>query len=247
MLRSRDMSAPVDRHGDPVDSAALIGHTIVVRHCAQWRSALSHSEIVVPAGILRVPASVGWVHEHGLGVEVGSDGDLDVAVSAGIAPARMVFRGDYAPTHTVWHAVGLGVGSFVVGAERQILLVSACAPFPQRVLVDATAGIPRRLVDLVSAEPRLEVIGLYCHLNSFDPAEDIDRVIDRMAHFRRDHATGLRYLGLAVCQPDNVVPQTRQHLGPAIEEAINAACLRVRFPRPRVMVTLQLPAGAADR
>jgi diaminopimelate decarboxylase len=127
-----------------------------------------------------------------------SDDELALAVSAGIRPVRIVFYCDHVATRTTWHAVGLGVACFTVRTERQMGQLSACAPRPQRVLVDVTGRPAGDLLAGVLAEDQLQLIGLHLNLGSAGhPAEEVNRVLGQMAQLSRDHAVVLSRLSLA--------------------------------------------------
>jgi diaminopimelate decarboxylase len=150
---------------------------------------MPHTEIVFPAALLEIPGAAKWLRELGLCVDVRSYRQIDSALAAGINPVQMVLRSEYAVTRTIWHAVGLGVGRFVVASEGQVLALSACVRRPQPVLVDVTAGPPDELITAVFAQHRLQLTGLHCQLGVDSQADDVNRVIGLMAQFSREHGS----------------------------------------------------------
>ena len=95
----------------------------------------------------------------------------------------------------------------------------------------------------IVAHPLLELVGLHCHLGSqiHDPGhygEAIYRLIARMAAIRQDHGTITTELniggGHAVAYRTGDAELNLRELGDIIEDALDAACARHRFPRPVV-------------
>jgi len=65
-------------------------------------------------GVLR------WVAEEGLGVDVCTDGELDVALQAGVDPAMITLHGSNKFTSELERAIGAGVGHIVVDSFEEI-------------------------------------------------------------------------------------------------------------------------------
>jgi hypothetical protein len=228
------------KHAVSGRATASIDYIDMVRRCSAWEDAAPHAELVCPARLLTSAAVAKWVREHRASVAVGTEQELALAIAAGIHPGRVVFHCDSAVTRTVWHAVGLSVGRFVVNAEGQILTVSACAPHRQRVLVDVTDEPACDLLAAVCAEERLELIGLHCRLDRANETDDVTRVIGQMAEFCRGSGDVLTRLSLAVPDlPGPSVPARRMVVA-AIDDVLESTCRRLRVPRPAVMVAPQL-------
>lgn len=236
---------PAEFGGDRVSAAAIVDHVVAVRRCSEWQHVLPDAEIAFPARLLAVATTAQWVKDRadkGLCVGVRGDQDLDHALSAAVPPARMVFHCERAPTGTVWNAVGVGVGRFIVGTERQMMLVSACAPERQSVLIDVTGR--RQADDLLTTvvvDEGLSLTGLHVQLDDAIAADQVKYAIEQMARFSRKHAVVFSRLSLAVSEPLSAAPQTRAALVAAVEDAINASCRRLRFPRPALMVSPHWP------
>lgn len=144
-----------DDHARP--SRPVIAHIDPERRCSSWRQAFPRAEIAVPARLLTVPHAADWVRGHGAYVEVCSDADLNLTLLNGVSFGRLIFQNDNAASRTVWHAIDLGVGRFVVSADRQTL--SAMARRPQRVLVDITDEPADDLVELSHLNLAIETAG----------------------------------------------------------------------------------------
>jgi diaminopimelate decarboxylase len=65
-------------------------------------------------GVLR------WVAQEGLGVDVCTDGELDVALQAGVDPAMITLHGSNKFTSELERAIGAGVGHIVVDSFEEI-------------------------------------------------------------------------------------------------------------------------------
>lgn len=104
---------------------------------------------------------------------------------------------------------------------------------------DTTAEAIRTIVE----HPFLKLVGLHCHLGSqiHDPAhygEAIYRLITRMAEIRQDHGAIVTELniggGHAVAYRTGDAELNLRELADIVENALDAACARHRFPRPVV-------------
>lgn len=236
---------PAEFGGDRVSATAIVDHVVAVRRCSEWQHVLPDAEIAFPARLLAVATTAQWVKDRadkGLCVGVRGDQDLDHALSAGVPPARMVFHCERAATGTVWNAVGVGVGRFIVGTERQMMLVSACAPERQSVLIDVTGR--RQADDLLTTvvvDEGLSLTGLHVQLDNAGGADQVKYAIEQMARFSRKHAVVFSRLSLAVSEPLSAAPQARAALVAAVDDAIDTSCRRLRLPRPALMVSPQWP------
>jgi Pyridoxal-dependent decarboxylase, pyridoxal binding domain len=251
MAEIHSLSGPAEFGGEQVSAADIVDHVVGVRRCSEWQHALPDAEIVFPARLLAVATTAQWVKDkadRGLCVGVRGDQDLDLAVSAGVPAARMVFHCAGAATGTVWNAVAVGVGRFIVGTERQMMLVSACAPERESVLVDVTGR--RQAGDLLTAvlaDEGLELIGLHLGLDNGDRADQVKYAIEQMARFSREHVVAMSRLSLAVSEPLSASPQARAALVAAVDDAIDSTCRRLRFARPALIVSPHWPTIPARR
>jgi diaminopimelate decarboxylase len=235
-LQTDTMSGPSAFRGEPGAPACVDG-TDLARRCDAWQSALPHAEIVYPARVLISAATAKWmrnqIRDRNARVGVPDEHELALAIAAGIHPAQVVCHGENADTRVFWHAVSLGVGLFIVNAERQLLTISACSPQPQSVLVDVAATHLDGLIAAVIATERLELIGLHCHLHDVGQViGDIGRVIGQMVQSFPDHAMALSRLSLAVSEPVNGSPQAVRAHVEAIGGALENKCWRLGVPQP---------------
>ena len=65
-------------------------------------------------GVLR------WVTDEGLGVDVCTGGELEVALQAGVPPARITLHGSNKLTSELARAIEVGVGHIVVDSFEEI-------------------------------------------------------------------------------------------------------------------------------
>ncbi|HSZ42617.1 MAG TPA: diaminopimelate decarboxylase [Trebonia sp.] len=141
-----------------------------------------------------------WVSEEGLGVDVCTGGELEVALSAGVDPARITMHGNNKLRAEIERAVQAGVGHIVVdsfaeierlasiagqrgtrpkvlvrvttGVEAHTHEFMATAHDDQKFGFSLTSGAADEAVRRVLALPGLEFTGLHSHIGSqiFDTA-----------------------------------------------------------------------------
>ncbi len=89
-------------------------------------------------------ATVRWIAEEGLGLDVCSGGELSLALRAGFDPARISFHGNNKSDGELSRAVELGVGRIIVDSRSEIAQLADIAAMQGRtqdVLVRVTAGV----------------------------------------------------------------------------------------------------------
>ncbi|MCA1007458.1 diaminopimelate decarboxylase [Rhodococcus hoagii] len=240
-----------------------------VRHrCRAYRAAFPEAELAYAAKALMIRAVADWVTNEGLSLDVCSSGELAIALSSGVDPARIILHGNAKTAAELRAAVHAGVGRIVVDSHTEIRLLASLARGRQRVLVRATPGIDIHghpavttgvddqkfgfpiagghldaAVRLVLEQPSLELAGLHCHLGSQITdsglfAAAIDRLIGQMDQVRRDHGIILTNLNLGGGHAVPYRPGDPQmdltDLARAVDDALDEACARNRFPRPDI-------------
>jgi diaminopimelate decarboxylase len=111
-------------------------------------------------GVLR------WVAQEGLGVDVCTDGELDVALQAGVDPAVITLHGSNKFTSELERAIGAGVGHIVVDSFEEIARLAhlteemaepgraRCVPADARqrpqILVRVTSGVEAHTHEFVA-------------------------------------------------------------------------------------------------
>ncbi|KDA04815.1 diaminopimelate decarboxylase [Microbacterium sp. CH12i] len=133
-----------------------------------------------------------WVTEEGLNVDVCTRGELEVALAAGVDPARIGFHGNNKSVSEIERAVEVGVGTIVVDSAieiERIAAVTARTRSMQRVLVRVNSGVHAETHDFLATAhedqkfgmpfadaetavarirelPGLDFLGLHCHIGS---------------------------------------------------------------------------------
>ena len=214
------------------------------------RTALRDVEIVYAAESLLTTDVARWVAEEGVGIGVGSCGELAVALAAGVDPARIVLHGSAASVEELRTATTVGVGRIVIDSLMEVAYLACEARRPQRVLLRVTPDIGihdwvAESAERILAQPLLELVGLHCHIGSqiADAAgygEAVHRMIAAMADIRAAHGIILTELNIGgghAVQPAAGDPElSLGDLGTVIADALDRACAAERFPRPRAVV-----------
>ncbi|HUH52952.1 MAG TPA: diaminopimelate decarboxylase [Microbacteriaceae bacterium] len=133
-----------------------------------------------------------WITEEGLSIDVATGGELQVALAAGVDPARIGLHGNNKSVAEIERAVEAGVGTIVIDSEQEIDRVAEAAKAAgvrQKVRLrvnsgvhasthdylatsheDQKFGLPlKRAPEIVKAmrnHKSLEFIGLHCHIGS---------------------------------------------------------------------------------
>lgn len=135
-----------------------------------------------------------WLTEEGLGIDVCTDGELEVALRAGVKPERILFHGNNKSVSELEKAVKVGVGRIVVdslieierlnqiaavnGVTAQVLVritvgveahthdAIATAHEDQKFGLSIASGAAIDAVESVIAAPALSLLGLHSHIGS---------------------------------------------------------------------------------
>lgn len=133
-----------------------------------------------------------WVTEEGLGVDVCTRGELEVALAADVDPSRIGFHGNNKSVREIERAVQVGVGTIIVDSAIEIERIAEAASragVVQRVLVRVNSGVHAETHDFLATAhedqkfgmtfadaetavarirelPGLEFVGLHCHIGS---------------------------------------------------------------------------------
>ncbi|MER8029829.1 diaminopimelate decarboxylase [Streptomyces bauhiniae] len=179
-----------DRFGTP---AYVLDETEVRERCRTYRSAFPDADVLYAAKAFLCRAMVHWTAEEGLGLDVCSAGELELAVITGFPPDRIVLHGNAKTPRDLDMALRMRVGRIVIDSPSEIArLAAAVGPDGhQKVMVRVAPGISAgghdkirtgtddqkfglSLTDGYAAhaiarlldQPQLELTGLHCHLGS---------------------------------------------------------------------------------
>jgi diaminopimelate decarboxylase len=202
----------------------------ILRSCSLWSKSFPEAEVVYPVRILRTPGTAQWLRGHGLGLTVNSDNDLTAVIRAGVSPRRVVLHCDDLSARTIWHAVGLGVGQFIVGSREQISTLSACAERLQCVVLDVTDQPGDDDIEAMLGQPNIEVTGLHSDL---DRLNTVDEMIADMAQLRYHKGVLLTRISVAVPGTDE---RPIEAIAGQLDDTVEGGCARFRYPRPVVQV-----------
>ncbi|MEU7088367.1 diaminopimelate decarboxylase [Streptomyces achromogenes] len=193
-----------DRFGTPVH---VLDEAGVRDRCRTYRNAFPDAEVLYAAEAFLCRAMARRMDEEGLGLDVCSAGELELAVTAGFPPERMVLHGNAKSPRDLETALRLGVGRIVIDSPSEIArLAAAVGPGGhQKVMVRVVPGISagghekvrtgtedqkfglsltdghaRHAIARILGRPRLELTGLHCH-----PGSQITSVKPYLAAVRR--------------------------------------------------------------
>ncbi|MEF2524813.1 MULTISPECIES: diaminopimelate decarboxylase [Streptomyces] len=185
-----DLAEAAERFGTPV---YVLDEGEVRKRCRAYREAFPEGDVLYAAKAFLSRAMVRWVREEGLGLDVCSAGELELAVTAGFPPDRIVLHGNAKSPRDLGSALRLGVGRIVIDSPSEIARIAAAVgpEGRQKVLVRVVPGISAgghskirtgtdgqqfglsladgsalHAVARVLAQPRLELTGLHCHIGS---------------------------------------------------------------------------------
>lgn len=179
-----------DRFGTPV---YILDEGEVRARCRTYRDAFPEAEVLYAAKAFLCRAMAHWVEEEGLGLDVCSAGELELAVTTGFPPQRIVLHGNAKSPHDLETALRLGIGRIVIDSPSEIArLAAAVGPGGhQKVMVRVVPGISagghekirtgtddqkfgltltdghaQHTIARILDQPQLELTGLHCHLGS---------------------------------------------------------------------------------
>lgn len=250
-----DLASVLAAHGSPV---YLLDLATVESRINQWKSALAAG---VPAGgatihyaskALPVVGVCAFMAQRGLHVDVASEGELAVALAAGITPKDILVHGNNKSVELLRQSVEHQVGFVVIDSLDELHRLGAFGQ-PAQVLLRLTPGVvadtheavataaehqkfglsiryelAHAAVDLIRQYPHLDLAGLHLHIGSNIANKDnFIAGIGRVAAFARDTRLEVRHLnlggGLGVPYvPGAVVPSINDHVE-TLFEALDGA------------------------
>jgi diaminopimelate decarboxylase len=181
----------VERHGTPVlllDEDEVRSRARALREAFESAAAAhgTTARIYYAGKAFLSTAVARWVDDEGLRIDVCSRGELEVALAAGIAPARLGFHGNNKSVSELERAVEVGVGTIIVDSAIEIERLASItrdAQTVQAVLVRVNSGVHAETHDFLATAHEDQKFGL--------PVAEAEAAVARI----REHA-GLRFLGL---------------------------------------------------
>ncbi|MFI8513597.1 diaminopimelate decarboxylase [Streptomyces sp. NPDC085460] len=179
-----------EAHGTPV---YVLDEAEIRDRCRTYRAAFADADVHYAAKAFLCRGLVRLVDEEGLGLDVCSAGELELAVTVGFPPERILLHGNAKSPADLDTALRLRVGRIVIDSAAEIArLAAAVGPRGhQRVMLRVTPGVAagghakvrtgaddqkfglslrdghaQHAVARVLGQPQLELTGLHCHLGS---------------------------------------------------------------------------------
>ncbi|MCF2527715.1 diaminopimelate decarboxylase [Yinghuangia soli] len=161
--------------------------------CRAYRRALPQAHVAYAGKAFLSRAVAAWVREEGLHLDVCSLGELEVAAAAGFPAERMILHGNAKTPDELRAALRFGVGRIVLDNVAEVARLAALVPAHDRqavlirVIPGVEAGAHKAIrtgtadqkfglsiehgaaedaIARVLDQPRLELVGLHCHLGS---------------------------------------------------------------------------------
>jgi diaminopimelate decarboxylase len=162
--------------------------------CRDFMQAFAGADVHYAAKAFCSLASLRWVVEEGLGLDVCSGGELAAALRADVPPDRIAFHGNNKSVDELEQALDAGVGRIVVDSFAEIARLAWLAEqrgLRQPVLVRATVGVEAHTHEFIATahedqkfgfsvaggdafeacrrvlnHPSLELVGVHSHIGS---------------------------------------------------------------------------------
>ncbi|WP_432045565.1 diaminopimelate decarboxylase [Streptomyces asiaticus] len=271
-----------DRFGTPV---YLLDEAEVRARCRAYREAFPEAAVLYAAKAFLCRAMAHWAAEEGLGLDVCSAGELELAVTTGFPPEHIVLHGNAKSPYDLQAALRLGVGRIVIDSPSEIARLAVAVPegSRQKVMVRVAPGIAagghakvrtgtddqkfglsltdgsaHHAIARVLDQPRLELVGLHCHLGSQITSAKpylaaVRRMVGLLARVRDQHGVTLPELDLGgghgiAYRPGEPVLDIAA-LGPRLRAELADSCAAAGLPVPRLIVepgrAVVGPAGVA--
>jgi diaminopimelate decarboxylase len=94
-----------------------------------------------------------WISELGLGIDVATGGELEVALSVAFPPARIQVHGNNKSVAEIERAVSVGVGNIVIDSMQEIARVAAAAEKfkkVQSVMIRLNPGVEAHTIEAIA-------------------------------------------------------------------------------------------------
>ncbi|MFJ6852284.1 diaminopimelate decarboxylase [Streptomyces sp. NPDC091271] len=271
-----------ERFGTPV---YLLDEGEVRDRCRAYVRAFPDTDVVYAAKAFLCRALLHWVREEGLGLDVCSAGELELAVTNGFPPERIVMHGNAKSPDDLSTALRLGVGRIVIDSAWEIARLSALVPdgARQKVLVRVVPGVSagghaairtgtddqkfglsltdgsaQHAIARILGQPRLDLVGLHCHIGSQISTVKpyltaLRRMVGLLAQISHQHGVALPELdmggGHGVAYRPGETSLDIAALGARIRRELASSCAAAGIPVPRLTIepgrAVTGPAGVA--
>jgi len=168
--------------------------------CKAFRSAFRGGDVYYASKAFLTSAIARWIAEEGLGLDVATGGELELAVRAGFPPERILMHGNNKSVVELAAALDARVGRIVLDSHEEIARLGFLAEargVRAKVLVRVTVGVEAHTHEFIAtahedqkfgfslaggdaaeavrrvlALPQLDLVGLHSHIGSqiFDTA-----------------------------------------------------------------------------
>ncbi|CDR05435.1 diaminopimelate decarboxylase [Streptomyces iranensis] len=271
-----------DRFGTPV---YLLDEAEVRARCRVYREAFPEAAVLYAAKAFLCRAMAHWAEEEGLGLDVCSAGELELAVTTGFPPEHIVLHGNAKSPYDLQAALRLGVGRIVIDSPSEIARLAVAVPggSRQKVMVRVAPGIAagghakvrtgtddqkfglsltdgsaHHAIARILDQPRLELVGLHCHLGSQITSAKpylaaVRRMVGLLARVRDQHGVTLPELdmggGHGIAYRPGEPALDIAALGPRLRAELADSCAAAGLPVPRLIIepgrAVVGPAGVA--
>ena len=172
----------------------VVDETDFRARASAFRDAFADYDVFYAGKAFLCTAVARWIAEEDLWLDVCTDGELEVAVRAGVHPSRIGFHGNNKSEPELRRALQIGVGRIIVDSVAEIdrlVGLTAALNVTATVMVRVTAGVEAHTHEYIAtahedqkfglsivmgdafeavqrllAEPRIEVLGLHSHIGS---------------------------------------------------------------------------------
>jgi diaminopimelate decarboxylase len=172
----------------------VVDETDFRARASAFRDAFADYDVFYAGKAFLCTAVARWIAEEDLWLDVCTDGELEVAVRAGVHPSRIGFHGNNKSEPELRRALQIGVGRIIVDSVAEIdrlVGLTAALDVTATVMVRVTAGVEAHTHEYIAtahedqkfglsivmgdafdavqrllAEPRIQVLGLHSHIGS---------------------------------------------------------------------------------
>ncbi|MFI0942904.1 diaminopimelate decarboxylase [Streptomyces sp. NPDC021020] len=268
-VASVPLAEAADRFGTPL---YVLDEDDFRGRCRTYTAAFPEADVVYAAKAFLCRAVATWVRAEGLGLDVCSAGELELAVATGFPPDRIVMHGNAKTPEDLRTAVRLGVGRIVIDNSAEIarLATLVARHDRQQVLLRVVPGVvagahrsvrtgtddqkfgvsvadgsAQHAVERILGQPRLELVGLHCHIGSqvteIRPyLVALRRLVGLLARIRDQHGVVLPQLDLGGGHAVAYRPGDRAlditALAARVRAELADGCRRSGLPLPRLTV-----------